>query len=975
MALSLVPASMIIMAAAPRGRAGMGAIICVAQPPPVPVAVTRAKAAAAALSHPRPITVTDVQSDGRPLALPGDSPIARHMYALPLRVTRCSGCRVPFVMIVLLCNNGSTTTCPTSTRSRSRSFNMEMLTFVGTLGSWSTYHNLHMCRLGVCPNWLWSLDFVSTLNFPILKSSPPVPLQRRLRSSKCVTPRWSVSEGPVTLIAVSGATIAPSGACRVPRSNPAPSRTTRRLESDSTSTRAACSTSGPYDTHASTNTSGSSERELSAGEWGPPLPARWPACRRRFEPALRVRAHGGVRSPLRVRGRDGTGLQPIGRRKQLAHPLGGDSNVSPTLRAGRKGLGELTLQAPGCLRLLATSCSLDWWGHGPSSLSPSSEGTKIDPRGHRCWPPHSCSAPRWGRGTASRSTLAGGTGRACTRARCRCSRHRTRSRVRLRPRRRPVMTTRGGRGCSCRTTESSAGRCPAGWRAPTAALATRTSRARCSGTARRSGCPTHGAAQPSGSTLTAPSGGARSGSTGSACRRTTAVTHPFASGWTIPPLSPTGPALATSSQSLCAACHPSLLRSTTHSLNPRALIPTPATGCLAPLSISPPLRSTPAPRALGPGAACTPPSRPGSSLYPTLPAPGARPLTPSALPLTPLVLPLFSPSSQVDPDNGAEGGVDHGSGWWYEGGGLYRHVWLVRTHHLHVQQDGLFAYSNVSFDKKDQQTDGGKAHGQAAGGGSWPAPAWQGAAGAALYRGAGRTAPVAAAAAGITAAGVTATGADSAAAAATATLHASATVMGTGLGQAACVSFSLSGLSGEPVASSAPTPLWVPADGGATATAALLNLRIRPWSARSPALYTVRADVWASPDGECATVGAQPPVDSVSVVHGFRSLKFDADSGFFLNEQKFKVQGGGRGVGQWVWVRRIRSLAGGRALDLDRRRNARGGRERRVHDGWFTVDGSRWMVHGGWFTVDGSRWMVHGGWFTVDGSRWMGQGR
>eukprot|EP00962_Isochrysis_galbana_P004746 scaffold1303_cov113-Isochrysis_galbana.AAC.3 len=24
--------------------------------------------------------------------------------------------------------------------------------------SWSTYHNLHMCRLGVCPQWLWSLD-------------------------------------------------------------------------------------------------------------------------------------------------------------------------------------------------------------------------------------------------------------------------------------------------------------------------------------------------------------------------------------------------------------------------------------------------------------------------------------------------------------------------------------------------------------------------------------------------------------------------------------------------------------------------------------------------------------------------------------------------------------------------------------------------------------------------------------------------
>eukprot|EP00962_Isochrysis_galbana_P033245 scaffold11094_cov135-Isochrysis_galbana.AAC.5 len=22
-------------------------------------------------------------------------------------------------------------------------------------GTWAVYHNLHMCRLGVCPNWLW----------------------------------------------------------------------------------------------------------------------------------------------------------------------------------------------------------------------------------------------------------------------------------------------------------------------------------------------------------------------------------------------------------------------------------------------------------------------------------------------------------------------------------------------------------------------------------------------------------------------------------------------------------------------------------------------------------------------------------------------------------------------------------------------------------------------------------------------------
>ena len=51
----------------------------------------------------------------------------------------------------------------------------------------------------------------------------------------------------------------------------------------------------------------------------------------------------------------------------------------------------------------------------------------------------------------------------------------------------------------------------------------------------------------------------------------------------------------------------------------------------------------------------------------------------------------------VDPDNGDRGGQDHGSGWWYEGGGLYRHVNLVRATPVHVEQDGLFAYSNITF--------------------------------------------------------------------------------------------------------------------------------------------------------------------------------------------------------------------------------------------------------------------------------------
>eukprot|EP00962_Isochrysis_galbana_P033835 scaffold11388_cov124-Isochrysis_galbana.AAC.1 len=60
----------------------------------------------------KPITVTDVQSDGRPLALPRDPDRAA-------TCMRCGGCRVRFAMTDPFYNNGWTTICPTSTRARS----------------------------------------------------------------------------------------------------------------------------------------------------------------------------------------------------------------------------------------------------------------------------------------------------------------------------------------------------------------------------------------------------------------------------------------------------------------------------------------------------------------------------------------------------------------------------------------------------------------------------------------------------------------------------------------------------------------------------------------------------------------------------------------------------------------------------------------------------------------------------------------
>ena len=31
-------------------------------------------------------------------------------------------------------------------------------------------------------------------------------------------------------------------------------------------------------------------------------------------------------------------------------------------------------------------------------------------------------------------------------------------------------------------------------------------------------------------------------------------------------------------------------------------------------------------------------------------------------------------------------------GWFYEGAGIYRHVWLNQYNNLHIADDGVFAY-------------------------------------------------------------------------------------------------------------------------------------------------------------------------------------------------------------------------------------------------------------------------------------------
>ena len=38
----------------------------------------------------------------------------------------------------------------------------------------------------------------------------------------------------------------------------------------------------------------------------------------------------------------------------------------------------------------------------------------------------------------------------------------------------------------------------------------------------------------------------------------------------------------------------------------------------------------------------------------------------------------------------------YAEGWWYEGTGIYRHVWLTKTHPLHIANDGVFVTSDVT---------------------------------------------------------------------------------------------------------------------------------------------------------------------------------------------------------------------------------------------------------------------------------------
>ena len=171
-----------------------------------------------------------------------------------------------------------------------------------------------------------------------------------------------------------------------------------------------------------------------------------------------------------------------------------------------------------------------------------------------------------------------------------------------------------------------------------------------------------------------------------------------------------------------------------------------------------------------------------------------------------------------------------GTGWWYEGGGLSRHNWLVRAAPAHIQQDGAWVHTSPAASPSS------------------------GAAGASDG----------------------------------ANFHASVQVVNDG--PAAVVvtvrttvrdtagSIVATGSSGAP-ASVPPSgaPLGAPIVATATATA------VKHWTVQAPHLYTVTIEVVA---GDTNTV-----LDTTNITSGVRTVRFDANKGLFVNDVAIKMRG------------------------------------------------------------------------------------
>ena len=153
-------------------------------------------------------------------------------------------------------------------------------------------------------------------------------------------------------------------------------------------------------------------------------------------------------------------------------------------------------------------------------------------------------------------------------------------------------------------------------------------------------------------------------------------------------------------------------------------------------------------------------------------------------------------------------------GWWYEGGGIYRHVWLLKRSAVHIVSDGVYAQPRLDST------------------GSWTVPV-------------------------------------------------ETTLRNSGSAPTATdIEISLVDPDGQMVGH-ARAAATVDALAQTTVNASISIDSPRRWSLRDPALYQLRVTVR----------GANVILDESLLPIGFRTLRFDPDHGFFLNDEATKIQG------------------------------------------------------------------------------------
>jgi len=155
-------------------------------------------------------------------------------------------------------------------------------------------------------------------------------------------------------------------------------------------------------------------------------------------------------------------------------------------------------------------------------------------------------------------------------------------------------------------------------------------------------------------------------------------------------------------------------------------------------------------------------------------------------------------------------------GWFYEGAGIYRHVWLLKTDPVHVAKDGTFVTTDINLENRS------------------------------------------------------------------ATVNTQTEVVSTNHNEEiVSVVHTLVDASGKSIATSRKDNIKIKPFHPETITVDFLAKNITLWDLNNPYLYKLVTTIWAN--------GRQ--TDHYETAFGFRTVRFDAKNGFFLNEKNIKLKG------------------------------------------------------------------------------------